>query len=231
MDREAAALDLELEIRRQQAVANYAWARRIFRRLNRDPQTDIRLILEGVSHSSFRRHFGKWGLVEEPRIRIQQDHNIAARAQAHRFQQYGKSEADPYFVNRDLRGQLKPKKKKRKAQSRNGLSADYRFNDCTPREVTVLKEVREVSLGPKSSEIQQFCDFRRFQTKRHGAGAFIKVYSAGTIAFISRIRVTYQHHDHCPKVVLVFDTAKLVQRPLEPEKIKPRFPWDRSEDQ
>ena len=225
-----AAKFLELEIRRQHAITNYGWARRVFRRLNRDPQTELRIILEGVSHSFFRRQFGHWDLVGTPTLEVRKDTTLTDRAQAHRFQQYGKSEKDPYFVNRTLDGTLKPQKKKQKLQpKRKGQSTHYGFNDRTPCEVTVKKEEREVKLQPGCTKLQQWCDFRRFQNKRHGGGASIKVYKAGTIAFVSRIRVTYRHHDHCPSITLRFDSAKLVKS--QAGKLIPRFPWDRAEEQ
>ena len=44
-------VQLELEIRRTIAINNYSWSSRVFRRCNRDVDTDLRIILAGVSQA------------------------------------------------------------------------------------------------------------------------------------------------------------------------------------
>lgn len=236
MSQAFACSELELEIRRQVAINNHAWCLRIFRRVNRDPTTKIRITFEGVSHASFRRHFGDWPLESTATLAPQRNQGTADRAQAHHFASlpcWSSSKKDPYFVNRTLSGALKPKKKRRKLVNRGGQSAVYSFNYTGPRtDVIVKKETRSVSIDTNTTDkLLSWLDFRRFQSKHHGGAANLKLYQGGTKAFVTGVKVTYKHHWHAPKVVCEIDTAKLFQSPKDPEQYIVGLPWDRTEEQ
>jgi len=225
----SAAGELELEIRRQQAIESYAWARRIFRRATRTETEGFRIEIDGLSHSQFRRHFGSWSEVKQTFKKIElSKQEIADRAQAHRFApSIDPLKSDPFFVNRRALAGFghQPVKKRRKVRKSRG-SKDYRFNETT--EVVIVKEERELNVG---TQLDYWLDFGRFQTSKTGAAFNFKVFRSGTFVVVTKVKAVYKHHWHCPKVTLYCDTVKLSQDPQNKNKFNLHLPWDRNNEE
>ena len=238
MDSQAAS-SLELEIRRQTAIDNYAWARRTFRRSNKTESDSLKIVLGGISHSKYRRHFGHWDAVDQPLLKhipSGEQLGVADRAQAHRH--IARAKKDPYFVNRDFGGRvISRRKRKRGPSSAWGRRLPKRKDTSktkkpVAKDTIIWREEREVALWRNPEQLIRWLDFGRFQTSRFGAFDNCKVYGAGSIVFVCRVKASYVHHWHCPKVVLEFDTAKLArdQTKNNINKLLLHNPWDREEE-
>lgn len=237
------AFSLELEIRRQVAIDNHAWCYRLYKRANKTETDSATIVLSGVSHSKYRRHFGNWNESEEAVIKsvASGEEQPADRAQAHRFSSI--TATDPYYTNRTLYGEIAKRPQGFRPTLKRARKSDWAKDGKKQRkkpktktkaskklvDIVVKKESREVALWRDPQQLSDFCNFGRFQSKRIGAFDNCKVYGAGSIVFITRVTATYVHHYHCPKVVLEFDTSKLHrdQTQSNTTKLLLSNPWDR----
>jgi hypothetical protein len=145
MESESARI-LELEIREQVAIENFSICRRIWRRLNRNQGQDIRIVLDALGHSWYRRHFGEWKEIADQKLDVIKETSEfwgtpATKSQAHRFDQH-LEEYEPYFVKRYLTGKLKESTRKR-SQRRSVLAKEVEGRKKKPKvaeEIVVKKE-------------------------------------------------------------------------------------------